>query len=158
MSLKSKSKQANADTRRKACLELKMHGCSSQIQLGVSCFCPIRYVHTKFAQRTYTHARTQTHTNRKLTPWVSWRHTGCSKAQLILYLGTRCRWLVSFTRRPLYPPNHRTEGSEGHRALLKTFQKRIFLCLCLESNDSLLVQHVAWSLYRLRYSAIRSGI
>jgi len=67
---------------------------------------------------------------------------------LIVYLGIRCRLMVSFTPRPLYP----REGSqylmhnklEGPQILSDVLEKREIVCLSRESNrDPLLVHPIA---------------
>jgi hypothetical protein len=80
-----------------------------------------------------------------------------SIAPCILDLGTRLRWVVSFTSRPLYP-QRKTAGTHSRgfwvvpRAGLDTVVKRKIPSLCRKSNPRTpIIQPVAWRLYWLRW-------
>jgi hypothetical protein len=73
---------------------------------------------------------------------------GGGTAPRILDLGTRQRWVVSFTPRPLYPQanspaTHWTGGWAGLRASLDAVVKRKIPSLCQDSNHPPTIQTVA---------------
>jgi hypothetical protein len=90
---------------------------------------------------------------------TAWKHVGkWSYNSTILSLGTRWRWVVSFTALPLCPPGknpgmHWVGGWTSPRGDLDVMEGRKFSCPCQESNpDTLVTQFVVYSLHRLKYT------
>jgi hypothetical protein len=88
-----------------------------------------------------------------------WRSGGIASHSL--RLGTRCRWVVSFTTRPLYPQgkipcyplNRRLGGPQSRSGKVV---KRKIPRPCQESNPRTpIVQPIVQSLYRLSYYGSR---
>jgi len=74
----------------------------------------------------------------------------------ILIVGTRLRWVVSFTPRPLYPwdnrplyPLGRRLGGPQSRSRLGGEGKNSHYCLCLQLNPSLLAHSLVYVLTEL---------